>query len=137
MYKSRSENFLKIHHKNSCSGVLLYKVAGFEASNFTGLRRTPQRKLSCEFYKFFQYCFSVELLLTAASKSLWNMWTLAFVLFFFWKENITLKNYLIMFERVDKLSRKIYSYLRKILDLNLKVFGLWILMHYILLDFDW
>ena len=42
-----------------------------------------------------------------------------------------------MFKHVDKLSRKIYSYLRKILDLNLKAFRLGIWIHDILLDFDW
>ena len=40
---------------------------------------------------------------------------------------ITQKNYLIIFERVDKLSKK-NIYLRKILnlDLDFKIFGLWI-----------
>ena len=54
------------------------------------------------FYEFFQDHFSAKLLWTAASKSLWNTWILVFELFFFQKENIKLKNYLIMFESVDK-----------------------------------
>ena len=47
------------------------------------------------------------------------------------KENITQKNYLIIFERVDKLSTK-NMYLRKILDLDYQS-GL----GYILLDLHW
>ena len=46
---------------------------------------------------------------------------------------VTQKNYLIIIERVDKLSRK-NIYLRKILklDLDLKIFGLriWIMLHF-------
>ena len=42
-----------------------------------------------------------------------------------------LRNYLIIFERVDMLSRE-NIYLRKILDLNLKAFGLrtWITLRF-------
>ena len=50
---------------------------------------------------------------------------------FLFSENITQKNYLIIFECVDKLSRK-KIYLRKILDLYYE-FGLC----YILLDLEW
>ena len=91
---------------------------------------TPERKLSCEFYEFFQNLFSAELLWMAASKSLWNTWTLVLALFFL-QENITLKNYLIIFKHVDKSSRK-NIYLRKILDLDLKVFGqrIWITLNF-------
>ena len=91
---------------------------------------TPERKLSCEFYEFFQDLFSAELLWTAASKSLWNTWTLVLALFFL-QESITLKNYLIIFKHVDKSSRK-NIYLRKILDLDLKVFGqrIWITLNF-------
>ena len=56
------------------------------------------------FFNDWPDCFSPELLWMAASKSLWSKWTLMFVLFFW--ENITLKIYLIIFECVDKLSRK-------------------------------
>ena len=50
---------------------------------------------------------------------------------FLFLENITQKNYSIIFERVDKLSRK-DIYLRKILDLDYEF-----RLRYILLDLDW
>ena len=55
------------------------------------------------------------------------------LLFFY--ENITQKNYLIVFEHVDKLSKK-NIYLSNILDLDLKIFGLRIWTALNLLDLD-
>ena len=55
---------------------------------------------------------------------------MVFTLFLFY-ENITQKNYLIIFECVVKLSRK-NIYLRKIFDLDYEF-----RLRYILLDLDW
>ena len=55
--------------------------------------------------------------------------------FLFFYENITQKNYSIVFECVEKLSKK-NIYLSNILDLDLKIFGLRIWIALNLLDLD-